>query len=507
MPRFAANLSMLYNDVDFLDRFAAAARDGFKAVEYLFPYAYPAQELAARLQANGLQQVLFNAPPGNWDAGERGLACLPGREAEFREGIAKAIDYAKALQCPRIHVMAGLVPQGADAATVRATYIANVRYAAEQAAPHGIQILLEPINGRDMPGFFLSRQDQAHALIAEIGATNVKVQMDLYHCQIVEGDLAMKVRQYLPTGNVGHFQIAGVPERHEPDVGEINYTYLFQLLDSLGYDGWIGCEYRPARGAVFAANPAVVAQAVQQLEQIGVVDLAHIGFVALGHTGNLEVADIACGQVLAHLHGQVAFHDLAVVQVHLHLDVGGTDLGDQRMGLVLAAEEEAGHVAAIDGLQQDLDAVRRSLLGGVAHVGDVGGAHGGCVRALGHKTGHHVDARALQRLGVVDGLGNAFAELGLTPRQAGQPTFARVPVAGRGVEQHLLQAVGLQARGQFLRRVGVGKQVLHRLETIAGGGSKTVEKVHVVVEHGQVGGKAGHKQVPEEKEVSGGVRL
>ncbi|MBU4422845.1 MAG: hydroxypyruvate isomerase family protein [Gammaproteobacteria bacterium] len=249
MPRFAANLSMLYNDVDFLDRFAAAARDGFKAVEYLFPYAYPAQELAARLQAHDLQQVLFNAPPGDWDGGERGLACLPGREAEFREGIAKAIDYAKALHCPRIHVMAGLVPQGADAATARATYIANVRHAAKQAAPNGIQILLEPINSRDMPGFFLSRQDQAHALIAEIGAANVKVQMDLYHAQIVEGDLAMKIRQYLPTGHVGHLQIAGVPERHEPDVGEVNYTYLFQLLDRLGYDSWIGCEYRPARGA------------------------------------------------------------------------------------------------------------------------------------------------------------------------------------------------------------------------------------------------------------------
>ena len=254
MPRFAANLSMLYNDVDFLDRFAAAARDGFKAVEYLFPYAYPAQELATRLQAHGLQQVLFNAPPGDWDKGERGLASLTGREAEFREGIVKAVEYAKALQCPRIHVMAGLVPQGADAAAVRATYIANVRYAAEQAAPPGIHILLEPINGRDMPGFFLSRQDQAHALIAEIGAANVKVQMDLYHAQIVEGDLAMKVRQYLPTGNVGHLQIAGVPERHEPDVGEVNYSYLFKLLDSLGYDGWIGCEYRPARGAASHAT-------------------------------------------------------------------------------------------------------------------------------------------------------------------------------------------------------------------------------------------------------------
>ena len=249
MPRFAANLSMLYNDVDFLDRFAAAARDGFQAVEYLFPYAYAPGQLAALLKEHGLQQVLFNAPPGDWDAGERGIACLPGREAEFREGIAKAIQYAQALGCPRIHVMAGLVPKDADAATVRATYVANVRHAAEQAAPHGIHILLEPINGRDMPGFFLSRQDQVHALIAEIGQPNVKVQMDLYHCQIVEGDLAMKIRQYLPTGNVGHFQIAGVPERHEPDVGEINHTYLFQLLDSLGYDGWIGCEYRPARGA------------------------------------------------------------------------------------------------------------------------------------------------------------------------------------------------------------------------------------------------------------------
>ena len=249
MPRFAANLSMLYNDVDFLDRFAAAAHDGFRAVEYLFPYAYPAPDLAERLRAHGLQQVLFNAPPGDWGAGERGLACVPGREAEFQGGIAEAIAYAQALQCPRIHVMAGLVPQGADAAAVRATYIANVRWAAGLAAPHGIQVLLEPINGRDMPGFFLNRQDQAHALVSEIGAANVKVQMDLYHCQIVEGDLAMKIRQYLPGGHVGHVQIAGVPERHEPDVGEVHYPYLFQLLDQLGYDGWIGCEYRPARGA------------------------------------------------------------------------------------------------------------------------------------------------------------------------------------------------------------------------------------------------------------------
>lgn len=245
---------MLYNDVDFLDRFSTAARDGFQAVEYLFPYAYPAEQLAALLQQHKLQQVLFNAPPGNWEQGERGIACIPGREAEFREGIAQAITYAQVLKCPSIHVMAGLVPQAANAASVHATYVANIRYAAEQAAPHGIQILLEPINGRDMPGFFLSQQSQAHALVAEIDASNVKVQMDLYHCQIVEGDLAMKIRHYLPTGNVGHLQIAGIPERHEPDVGEINYSYLFQLLDSLGYEGWIGCEYKPARGAAAHAT-------------------------------------------------------------------------------------------------------------------------------------------------------------------------------------------------------------------------------------------------------------
>lgn len=256
MPQFAANLSMLYQELDFLDRFAAAAQDGFKAVEYLFPYAYPAQEIAARLQTHGLEQVLFNAPPGHWDGGERGLACLPGREVEFQIGFAKALQYASALQCPRIHVMAGLMPQGSSHAALMPTYIANLRWAAEQAAAQGVDVLIEPINTRDMPGFFLNRQDAAHAVLAEVGASNLKVQMDLYHCQIVEGDLAMKLRQYVPTGHVGHIQIAGVPERHEPDVGEINYPYLFQLLDDLGYKGWVGCEYRPARGAVQGGTSA-----------------------------------------------------------------------------------------------------------------------------------------------------------------------------------------------------------------------------------------------------------
>jgi hydroxypyruvate isomerase len=253
MPRFAANLSMLYPELDFLDRFEAAARDGFKGVEFLFPYAYEARELAARLKAHGLTQVLFNAPPGDWEGGDRGLACIPGREAEFRTGFGKALAYAQALDCPRVHVMAGLLPAGRDRDEVRPTYVGNLRWAAAEAVRQGLDLLIEPINTRDIPGFFLNRQDHAHELLAEIGAANLKVQMDLYHCQIVEGDLAMKIRQYLPTGRVGHFQLAGVPERHEPDVGEINHEYLFGVIDEVarqcGWSGWIGCEYRPRLGA------------------------------------------------------------------------------------------------------------------------------------------------------------------------------------------------------------------------------------------------------------------
>ena len=248
MPKFAANLSMLYPELDFLDRFEAAARDGFKAVEYLFPYAFKHQDIAARLEANGLQQVLFNAPPGNWESGERGLACLPGREAQFQEGIAQALDYAAALKCPRLHVMAGLMPPGSKHAALLPTYISNLRWAAQEAEKYGVDVLIEPINTRDIPGFFLNRQDQAHEVIAAVGASNLKVQMDLYHCQIVEGDVAMKLREFLPTGHVGHIQIAGVPQRHEPDLGELNYPYLFSVLDELAYTGWVGCEYRPGAG-------------------------------------------------------------------------------------------------------------------------------------------------------------------------------------------------------------------------------------------------------------------
>ena len=263
MPRFAANLSMLYNEHPFLDRFAAAAADGFKAVEYLFPFAFDAKELKQRLTDHGLRQVLFNAPPGNWDAGERGTSCLPGREAEFRSGFEQALVYADALNCPRVHVMAGLAPKDADRSHLQATYEANLAWAAKLAASAGRDVLIEPINTRDIPGFFLNRQAEAHRIIQSIGAANLKVQMDLYHCQIVEGDVAMKLRHDLPTGRVGHIQIAGVPERHEPDIGELNHPDLFKLIDELSangaWDGWVGCEYRPARGAVAGGTSAGLA--------------------------------------------------------------------------------------------------------------------------------------------------------------------------------------------------------------------------------------------------------
>ncbi|HSC62710.1 MAG TPA: 2-oxo-tetronate isomerase [Caldimonas sp.] len=246
MPRFAANLSMMYTEHAFLDRFAAAARDGFRAVEFLFPYEFASATLAKALQDNGLQQVLFNAPPGDFAGGERGIASLPGREDEFKSGFARALEYAAALACPRVHVMAGLAPAGADRAAMRRRYVGHLAWAAERAASAGVDVLIEPINTRDIPGSALNRQDEAHAVVAEVGAPNLKVQMDLYHCQIVEGDVATKLRAYLPGGKVGHLQIAGVPERHEPDQGEVNYAYLFDVVDSLAYDGWIGCEYRPA---------------------------------------------------------------------------------------------------------------------------------------------------------------------------------------------------------------------------------------------------------------------
>ena len=248
MQKFAANLTMQFNEVPFMERFKAAADAGFNAVEFLLPYDFPAQDIATALTQNKLKNVLFNMAAGDWNAGERGLAALPGREAEFATAVAKGIEYAQILGTPNLHVMAGLVPEGADRAAHRATYVHNLRHAATETAKHGITLLIEPINTRDIPRYFLNTQAEAHAIREEVGAPNLKVQMDFYHVQIVEGDIAMKLRHYLP--HVGHIQIAGVPERHEPDSGEVNYPYLFALLDELGYSGYIGCEYRPRNGTV-----------------------------------------------------------------------------------------------------------------------------------------------------------------------------------------------------------------------------------------------------------------
>ena len=249
MPRFAANLTMMYTEYGFLDRFAAAARDGFTAVEYLFPYQHPAATLAAQLKEHGLRQVLFNSPPGDWKAGERGVTALPGREQEFRNGFLGALEYALVLECPRVHAMAGIAPQGVDRSHLLGVYTANLAWAAEQAQQAGVELLIEPIALRNVPGFFLNRQEEAHSIAAEIGAPNLKILMDLFHCQVEEGDLTIKICKYLAgpkQTRVGHFQIAGVPERHEPSTGEVNYNYLFDLIDELGYEGWIGCEYIPA---------------------------------------------------------------------------------------------------------------------------------------------------------------------------------------------------------------------------------------------------------------------
>ncbi|MCU0931438.1 MAG: hydroxypyruvate isomerase family protein [Serpentinimonas sp.] len=248
MPRFAANLTMMYTEVPFLDRFEAAARDGFDAVEYLFPYDHPPEVIAQRLQAHGLTQALFNLPPGDWAAGDRGMACLPGREAEFAASVERALPYALATGCQRLHAMAGLVPAQADSAEAqaarRSTYVANLRLAAQRLAPHGITLVIEPINTRDMPGYYLNYQQQAHDILAEVGEPNTGVQMDFYHCQIMEGDLTRRLERHF--AGVGHIQIAGVPDRHEPDAGEVNYPALFDRLDALGYSGFVGCEYRPA---------------------------------------------------------------------------------------------------------------------------------------------------------------------------------------------------------------------------------------------------------------------
>jgi hydroxypyruvate isomerase len=244
MPRFAANLTMLFNELPFLDRFEAARDAGFKGVEYLFPYGFEKEALAERLQQFGLTQVLHNLPAGDWDKGERGIAVLPGREAEFREGVACAIEYARALNCRQVNCLVGIAPAGVDAGTLRRTVVENLRYAATQLKQAGVKLLIEPINTYDIPGFYLTTTKQALDLIESVGADNLFVQYDVYHAQRMEGELAKTVERHL--ASIAHIQVADNPGRNEPGTGEINYPWLFAHLDRIGYDGWIGCEYKPA---------------------------------------------------------------------------------------------------------------------------------------------------------------------------------------------------------------------------------------------------------------------
>jgi hydroxypyruvate isomerase len=243
MPRLAANLSMMFNEVGFLDRFEAAAKAGFTAVEFLFPYEYPAAELKARLKANGLSQVLFNMPPGDWAKGERGLACLPGRQAEFRAAVKQALEYAAVLECKLVHCMAGIPPAGTPHVTAAAVYADNLAWGAERASAAGVKLIIEPINHRDMPGYHLNTIAQGAAVVAAIGPERLGLQFDLYHCQTTEGDLTKRLEAVLAI--VPHMQLADVPGRNEPGTGEIGWEFVFRRIDELGYQGWIGCEYRP----------------------------------------------------------------------------------------------------------------------------------------------------------------------------------------------------------------------------------------------------------------------
>jgi hydroxypyruvate isomerase len=246
MPRFAANLSMMFNEWTFLDRFAAAADAGFTAVEFLFPYEHRPAEIAERLRRNNLQIALFNLPPGDWATGERGLAALPEREAEFRASVERALEYAAATDAKSLHMMAGIAP--AAAAEAGTAYRRALRFVAEAAAPHGINIMIEPINSRDMPGYFLNDFRLAQGIIDELALPNVKLQFDIYHRQIIHGDVIRGLETLMPM--IGHVQIASVPRRHEPGTGELDDFRLFATLDSLGYDGFVGCEYRPEAGTL-----------------------------------------------------------------------------------------------------------------------------------------------------------------------------------------------------------------------------------------------------------------
>jgi hydroxypyruvate isomerase len=243
MPKFAANLSMLFTELPFLDRFEAAASAGFTGVEFLFPYDYEAEDIAARLKANGLTLALFNLPAGNWDAGERGITIYPNTVAEFRGGVARAVRYAKALGCTQLHCLAGTAPVGAEHRAMRKTYIDNLGFAAQALADEGMTLLIEPINTRDVRGYFLDTTAKAADIIESVGAENLRLQYDCYHMQIMEGDLTPTIDKYLSL--IAHVQIADTPGRHEPGTGEINFPFVLDHLDRVGYRGWVGCEYRP----------------------------------------------------------------------------------------------------------------------------------------------------------------------------------------------------------------------------------------------------------------------
>jgi hydroxypyruvate isomerase len=248
MPKLAANLTMMFGEVEFLERFAAAANAGFKAVEYLFPYDYEPAVLKRQLRDHGLVQALHNLPAGNWAAGERGIACLPERVAEFRAGVDRAIEYAGALDCDRVNCLAGILPPTTNAATARDTLIHNLRDAASRLNAAGIKLLIEPINTRDVPGFFLSGTRQAVEIIEAVGSDNLSIQYDIYHMQIMEGNLALTIQSYL--SRIAHMQLADSPGRHEPGTGEIDYGFLLEFIDRAGYTGWIGCEYIPKGNTV-----------------------------------------------------------------------------------------------------------------------------------------------------------------------------------------------------------------------------------------------------------------
>ncbi|HEX3350660.1 MAG TPA: 2-oxo-tetronate isomerase [Acetobacteraceae bacterium] len=244
MPRLAANTSMMFNELPFMDRFAAAAKAGFKGVEFLFPYEHPAAEIRKRLDDNGLTQALFNSPPGNWADGERGLAAVPGRQRDFRDGVKQAVEYANALGCKLIHCMAGIPAAGVSPVTAAAVYAANLAWAAEHTHSHGVKVVIEPINHRDIPGFHLNTIAQGAAVIEAIGRDRIGLQFDIYHCQTTEGDVTKRMEAVFPL--IAHMQIADVPGRNEPGSGEIGWDFVFKRIDALGYTGWVGCEYRPA---------------------------------------------------------------------------------------------------------------------------------------------------------------------------------------------------------------------------------------------------------------------